>query len=414
MPILKNRPPKYLRSGKYAVVYAHGKRNFLGLYGSQESKVAYARFVAEVQTNPTFILSKGETKITVRELTAAFLDYVEATADSKTYSHYRVIVLDFVDKLYGDDTPVDSFKPSCLKLVREEMVRSRRFCRKLVNKYANLIISIFGWGVENELVPETTWRALKAVKSLPEGYPGTFDNEERQPVPDDVIRRTLPFMPPILRAMIQIQYLTGCRPSEIFNMRTGEIDRTRGNGLWYYTPKSHKTKKHIGKKEIPLGKPEQELIAPYLVGKKPEAAVFSPRTAQEERNAEKRANRKTKISPSQAARDKARAAKPSRYGEFYNRDSYRQAIGHAIKRGNRLLPEDQQIPHWFPYLLRNSAATATELAHSDEDAQALLGHKTVNMTKRYSKTQKTRREKLARNRRNPFDDGGLADDRAVG
>jgi len=354
MPILKNRPPKYQRSGKYAVVYHHGKRNFLGLYGSQESKVAYARFVAEIQANPILILSKGETKVTVRELTAAFLDHVMATADERDYSHYRVIVLDFLDKLYGDNTPVDEFKPGCLKLVREQMLQSRRFCRKLVNKYANLIISIFGWGVESELVPETTWRALKAVKSLPEGYPGTFDNEERLPVPEDVIRRTLPFMPPMLRAMVIIQYLTGSRPSEIFNMRVGEIDRTRNNGLWYYTPKSHKTKKYIGKKVIPLGKPEQELIAPYLVGKKPDAAVFSPRTAQEERNTERRASRKTKISPSQAARDKARAAKPSRYSEFYTRHSYHQAIEHAITKGNKVLPDDQKIPHWHPYLLRRA------------------------------------------------------------
>jgi integrase len=414
MPNLKNRPPKYQRSGKYAVVYYHGKRNFLGLYGSQESKVAYARFVAEIQANPTLIISKGETKVTVKELTAAFLDHVEATADSKTYSHYGVIVLDFLNKLYGDGTPVEDFKPSSLKLVRESMIQSRRFCRKLVNKYANLIISIFGWGVESELVPETTWRALKAVKSLPEGYPGSFDNAEREPVPDDVLRRTLPFMPPVLRAMVVVQYLTGSRPGEIFRMRVGEIDTTRGNGLWYYVPKHHKTEKYIGKKEIPLGRPEQKLIAPYLVGKKPDAAVFSPRTAQEERNAERRVNRKSKIPPSQIARDKARAAKPTRYSEFYNGDSYRQAVEHAIKKGNRQLPEDKQIPHWYPYLLRNSAATVTELAHSDEDAQALLGHTTVNMTKRYSKTQKTRREKLARKRINPFDTDGLADDRAVG
>jgi integrase len=284
----------------------------------------------------------------------------------------------------------------------------------LVNKYANFIIFIFGWGVENELVPETTWRALKAVKSLPQGYPGTFDNEEREPVSDDVIRRTLPFMPPTLRAMVIVQRLTGSRPGEIFNMRVGEIDRTRNNGLWYYVPKHHKTEKYIGKKEIPLGKPEQKLIAPYLEGKKPEAAVFSPRTAQAERNAEKKARGKTKPSPSRIARDKARAAKPSRYSEFYNRDSYRQAIEHAITKGNKVLPEDKQIPHWYPYLLRNSAATATELAHSDEDAQALLGHTTVNMTKRYSKTQKTRREALARKRHNPFDTDGLANDPVAG
>jgi len=67
------------------------------------------------------------------------------------------------------------------------------------------------------------------------------------------------------------------------------------------------------------------------------------------------------------------------------------------------LPDDEKIPRWYPYLLRNSAATATELEHSDEDAQALLGHKHVNMTRRYAKTQLKRREKMALNRHNPFE-----------
>jgi integrase len=243
---------------------------------------------------------------------------------------------------------------------------------------------------------------LKAVKALRKGDKGTFEHEERQPVPDDVVRRTLPFMPPTLRAMIQLQRILGMRPNEIFKMRVGDIDTTRGNGLWYYVPGSYKTSRFVGKIEFPLGKPEQELIAPFLEGKNTDNAVFSPRTAMTERNAERRANRKTKISPSQAAKAKERAAKPSRYSEFYNRDSYRNAIQHAIAKGNKILPDCEKIPHWFPYQLRHAAATDTELAYGDEGAQALLGHRTVNMTKRYSKAQLTQRETLARNRRNPF------------
>jgi integrase len=395
MPKLRNSPPKYRQSGKYAVVYHNGKRIYLGEYGTPESHVAYQRFLAESQGNPAFHLTKEKNGIAVCELAATFLDNAKVTADSKCYSHSRVVIMDFLDKLYGDDTPVNEFKPSCLKLVRESMIQSRRFCRRMVNRYTHRIVSIFAWGVEHDLVPETIWRALKTVKSLPEGYPGTYDNEEREPVPDEVIRRTLPFMPPTLRAMVIVQYLTGSRPSEIFNMKVGEIDQNRKNGLWYYTPKSHKTKKHIGKKEIPLGEPEQKLIAPYLIGKTLEAAVFSPRTAQAERNSENRANRITKITPSQAERDKKRAAKPSRYSEFYIASSYRKAIEYAIEKGNRQLPDDEKIPHWYPYQLRHAAATDAELAHSDEDAQALLGHKHVNMTKRYSKTQLKRRERGA-------------------
>ncbi len=402
MPKLTNRPPKYAKFNNYAVTYHSGKRIYLGIHGSPESHAAYARFLAERRLNPDLVLPQGA-KFTVQELAAAFLDDAKSNKAHTHYAHFRVVVLDFLDKLYGDGTPVEDFTPRCLKLVREEMIRSRRFCRRTVNDYTFRIISIFAWGVEHDLVQETTWRTLKVVKSLPKGFPGTFDNKEREPVSDDVIRRTLPFMPPTLRAMVQLQRILGMRPSEIFKMRVGDIDTTRGNGLWYYVPGSYKTSRFVGKIKFPLGEPEQKLIAPYLVGKTPEQAVFSPRTAMEERNAERRANRKTKITPSQAARDEARAAKPSRYAEFYDRFSYRQAIEYAIEKGNKVLPDDEKIPRWYPYLLRNSAATAAELEHSDEDAQALLGHQTVNMTKRYSKTQLKRREKLARDRHNPFE-----------
>jgi hypothetical protein len=192
MPKLKNRPPDYRQSGKYAVVYHNGKRIYLGLYGSPESKVAYARLVTELQANPTAIpLSNGEKKVAVGELAAAFLDHAKMTFAPIGYSFYRVVIIDFLDKLYGDGTVVDEFKPSCLKLIRESMIQSRRFCRRTVNKNTSAIVSIFAWGVEHDLVPETVWRALKVVKSLPKGYSGTFDHDEREPVPDDVIRRTL-------------------------------------------------------------------------------------------------------------------------------------------------------------------------------------------------------------------------------
>lgn len=406
MPKLINRNPKLSKLKEYAVVYYHGKIHYLGRYGTPEALTAYNRLCAEIQSNPVFLPPSGEKCVTISELTAAFLDHAKTNLGSAYYSFYRIIVLDFLDKLYGNSTLVAEFTPRYLKLVREEIVRSRRFCRNIVNRCSKSIIAIFAWGVENELVQETTWRALKTVKPLQKGTFGTFDHEDREPVADDVVRRTLPFMPPTLQAMVQLQRILGMRPNEIFKMRVGDIDTTRGNDLWYYVPGSYKTSRYVGKIVFPLGKPEQKLIAPYLKGKDADNAVFSPRTAMAERNAERRANRKTRISPSQAARDKARAAKPSRYSEFYNRDSYRQAIEHAIAKGNRQLPEDERIPQWYPYLLRNSAATATELEHCDEDAQALLGHRHVNMTKRYSKTQLKRREALAQNRHNPFETQG--------
>ena len=46
MPKLNNRLPKYCKLNKYAVVYVNGKPRYLGSYGSQESKIAYSRFIS--------------------------------------------------------------------------------------------------------------------------------------------------------------------------------------------------------------------------------------------------------------------------------------------------------------------------------------------------------------------------------
>jgi len=157
MPKLNSRPHKYCKVGKYDVVYHQGKTHYLGLHGSKESKTAFSRFLAKIQASPTFFPSKGEKCTTICELSAAFLDHAKTSMDSTTYSLYRVIVRDFLNELYGDDTPVDKFTPRCLTLVRDKMIQSGRYCRRIVNRYTSRIISIFKWGVKNELVPETTW-----------------------------------------------------------------------------------------------------------------------------------------------------------------------------------------------------------------------------------------------------------------
>ena len=201
----QSKPPKYCKMGKYALVYHQGRKIYLGLYGTPESRAAYTRLLAELQANPTAIpLPNGEKRVTVCELAAAFLENARESINSTDYEHYCTVILDFLDKLYGDGFPADDFKPRCLKLVRTEMVKTRRFCRNTVNKYTRFIVAIFAFGVENELVLETTYRALKVVKSLPKGHEGTFDHDERESVPDSVVVRTLPFLPPTLRAMVML------------------------------------------------------------------------------------------------------------------------------------------------------------------------------------------------------------------
>jgi hypothetical protein len=67
MPKLNNRPPKYCKLKKYAVVYLRGKIHYLGLYNSPESRTAYNRLIAETRDGPTIDPPKGEPGISVKE-----------------------------------------------------------------------------------------------------------------------------------------------------------------------------------------------------------------------------------------------------------------------------------------------------------------------------------------------------------
>ena len=185
MPQNTHRPPKYckLKSGKrlYAVVYHHGKTIYLGTYGSPESKVAYARFIAELKQQPEVVLPtipkdepeapiKGEPGATVKELGIAFLDHVlkirgSAKHGKADYTHYRV-ALGVLFKLYGDDIPADCFKPKNLKLYRQELIDSKRFCRGTVNDYVRRVVRMFMWGLRAAFEKCSAWHLKRAARAL--------------------------------------------------------------------------------------------------------------------------------------------------------------------------------------------------------------------------------------------------------
>ena len=408
MPRLTNRYPKNCRDRNQAFSWHNGKRFYHGVWGSPEAEKSYKRFIAALLDSPVVALRHdGDGSVLVSELAAGFLDGIESQMDKIHVQHFTRAVGFLVD-VYGE-LAVNDFSPKKLKTVRNQIVKTGTLCRGMVNDYTRRIVRIFSWGVEEELVQSDTVTALREVKSLRKGEQGTFDNPPREEVPTDVICRTLPFLSPTVATMVQVQYLTGMRPSEIYRMVAGDIDRSRDSELWHYIPGSHKTERFIGKKVIPLGKPEQALLLPYLEGKQSTEAIFSPRAALRERRGRERTERKTKLTPSQRARDQHRAKNPSEnIGEFYDHSSYRKAIEHGIRKGNNTLPDGEKIQHWTPYQIRHAAGTEAEKTGGLDKAQALLGHRTANTTKRYAHGQLAIAESMARNRHNPFDNDRTA------
>ena len=122
---------------------------------------------------------------------------------------------------------------------------------------------MFTWGVSEEHVAPNVATALSSVKGLRKGRSEAVESEPVVPVDDATVQATLPHMSPTLTAMVQLQLLTGARPGEICFLRPCDV--TLGvDGVWRYTPDSHKTE-HLGKRRrIHIGPKAQEILRPFL------------------------------------------------------------------------------------------------------------------------------------------------------
>jgi integrase len=315
---------------------------------------------------------------TIAELAQAYLEYAKPCSDSRDYSHFKV-ALDFVCRLFSK-TKTNKFGTKSLIEVRELFVK-QGYSRKYCNRLTTCVRKVFKWGSVNELVPISIPFMLTLVPPLLEGQTTAPEREPRQDVPDEVVERTLPYLLPTVAAMVRVQRAAVMRPSEACNMKVGDIDMR--NNIWLYRPGKHKGKWRGHHRTIALGKQEQEIIAPRLIGKQPENAVFSPKDAISERWKIASAKRKTKRTPSQEERHKkAVENNRSRVREHYDAGTYGRSITKSIKKANKTLTKP--IPHWTPYQLRH--AGVTEITETDglDTARAVAGQKTIAVTQIYN------------------------------
>jgi integrase len=278
----------------------------------------------------------------------------------------------------------EQFGPLMLKAVRQEMTEAD-LCRAQVNKRVGQIKRMFRWAVEEQLVPPSVWHGLQAVVGLKRGRSGARESEPVKPVPEAWVRKTMEHMPPTVAAMVELQMLTGMRPGELCIVRPMDVDR-RGK-VWLYAPADHKTAFHGHKRVVPIGPRGQEVLRPFLT-RGLDAYCFAPDEAQRQRFAVKRANRQTRVQPSQQNRRHADPSHPP--GDRYDPSGYGHAVRYAIKAillqaqaEGRKAEESQQVPDWHPHQLRHTAATVIRREMGLDAARAHLGHRSLGITDTY-------------------------------
>jgi integrase len=248
--------------------------------------------------------------------------------------------------------PANSFGPLALKTVRDEMLRPRTVTnpktgltreysgcvRTVANRHTARLKQMFKWAAENELVPAAVFQALATVAGLRAGKSGARESEPVRPVPDDIVDPTLAHLSATVRAMVELQRITGMRSGEVVLMRGADVDRTRSP--WLYRPARHKTAHHGHQRMVFLGPRAQGILQPFMV-ENPTAFMFSPAGAEDARHKNQRATRKSPVQPPQvlrAARSRHRAANRAPKDD-YPVAAYRRAIARACEKAFKM-PKD--------------------------------------------------------------------------
>jgi integrase len=267
-----------------------------------------------------------------------------------------------------------------MKAVRQRMAELG-WCRGVINRRLTRIKTVWGWAVSEELVPAAAAHGLREVKGFRKGEKGVRESTPPTPAFWTDVQSVMPFCTKPVAAMLQLQWLTGMRSGEVRLMRTLDIDRS-DPGCWTYRPGSdqgefgaHKNAWRGQDRVVPLGPQCVAILAPFIRPDEPGAYLFQPKAATEERNAKRRAQRKTPRRPSQPPR--TRRKKPKRApGECYSDESYPRAVARACaKAGVR----------FHPYMLRHGRKMNIERTEGAEAARCVLGQKTIQATQHYGK-----------------------------
>ena len=282
---------------------------------------------------------------------------------------------------HGDE-PAADFGPLKLSALRDLFVASGN-SRKYANRQTRNIVLIFRHAVSRELIDEAVIRRLSTLEPLRRGQTTAREVPPIRPVNLDVVRRTAKHLSPTLRAMVRVQAATGMRPSEVCAMRPCEIDRTGSE--WVYRPADHKNAWRGKTKAVPIMGDAKEALMPFLF-RDPESFCFSPKESVAWRWEQQRANRKTKVQPSQVCRKKLNPKKQP--GDKYSSASYRRALKRAT--------DVAKVEHWFPYQLRHTAGTIVAQSARNRSGAGLLGHSKAAMTEHYAKQSEAKAIEAAR------------------
>jgi len=354
---MTKRIPKYSKHGTgQARVRIDGKDVYLGKYGTPESKERYNALVADLLAH-----RHEDQEVTVDQLAIRFNahaneHYVQRESRGRVANVKQA--LRYLIALHGPESTTE-FSAAKLDGIRNRMIADD-LSRVYINDLIAVIKQAFRRGVVWGLVPARVWESVNALQTLAKNRTLARETAPVEPVDPRHVKAIQKHVAKPIWSMVLLQLRAGMRPSEVLNLKPGEVDQT--GQVWTYTPFSHKTEHHNKQRVVMLPKTAQAVLLPYL-DRDDADYCFKP----SESNV--RLNGKRKV------------------GERYRRDSYRTAIQRAcVKAG---------VPKWTPNQLRHNFGTDVRAKHGLDAARVLLGHSSKATTEIYAERDLAMARKIA-------------------
>lgn len=407
------RPPKYpakSHASGQARIRCGGRDIYLGPFGSPESQAAYKRMVAEWAATPVPTVANVRS---VADLIDAILSWSARRYSGGPMAEQYRYALQPVFDLYRD-VAVEQFGPVALKTCRASMLVT--CCRNTANQRTRMLQFAWREAVSAELIPADLAARLDTVSGLPLGAEGTRDYEEVGPVPEADLAATLPHLPPVLRALVELQLLTGARPGELVTLRPADLHRgervelRKGHylelaGCWarvfrgvgvakrlklHETTRTHadahKTAHYGHTRVLLFGQRAQSILAPLLDGLSAGDPVFrtSHGTPYTTRTYCRGVARAVELASRTRACEACRAARAQ---AERSRRSAKAGVARARPWRPWLTCETcaaAAVAHWHCHQLRHNSASIVVAQFGYEVGRLILGHKTLAMTARYA------------------------------
>ena len=184
---------------------------------------------------------------------------------------------------------------------------------------------------------------LQAVSPLLAGRTEAHDNAPRHAVDQADIDTVRGLVSPLVRDLIDLQLLTGCRSGEMLGLTTAMIART--GEVWKAALVDHKCQHHGQSRTLHFGPQAQLIIMKYLSAD-PDKPLFN-----------------------------------------IIRTAYCRAITRVCERA--------EIERWVPHQLRHKTADIVRQRFGLEHAQSVLGHSKASMSEHYAKVGSIKASEVA-------------------